>query len=48
MNRNEFEALRNLPGKTITVDIRFESTQATRPNLTFEKVVVENSLLSFA
>jgi hypothetical protein len=44
MNRNEFEALRNLPDKRIAGDIRFESKQATSPNLTFEDVVLENSL----
>jgi hypothetical protein len=44
MNRNEFEALRNLPGKQISADIRFELKQATSPNLTFEDVVVNNSL----
>jgi len=44
MNRNEFDVLRNLPGKRIAADIRFESKQATNPNLTFEEVSVENSL----
>jgi hypothetical protein len=44
MNRNEFEALRNLPDKRIAGDIRIESKQATSPNLTFEDVVLENSL----
>jgi len=44
MNRNEFEALRNLPDKRIAEDIRFEVKQPTRPLMTFEGVVVENSL----
>jgi hypothetical protein len=44
MNRNEFKALRNLPDKRISADIRFELKQPTSPNLTFEDVVVENSL----
>jgi hypothetical protein len=44
MNRNEFEALRNLPDKRIAVDIRFEVKQPTSPNLTFDEAVVENSL----
>jgi hypothetical protein len=44
MNRAEFEALRNLPGKLITSDIQFELKQPTSPNLVFEDVKVENSL----
>ena len=44
MNRSEFETLRNLPGKRVTLDIEFESRQATSPNLTFEGVQVENEL----
>ena len=44
MNRSEFEALRSLPDKQITADIRFELKQATSPNLTFEDVPVENAL----
>ena len=43
MNRPEFEALRDLAGKTITGEIRFESKSQTRPNLTFEKTV-QNAL----
>lgn len=44
MNRTEFETLRNLPDKRILADVHFELKQATSPNLTFEDVVVENSL----
>jgi hypothetical protein len=44
MTRSEFEQLRDLPGKRITADIVFQRSRVTSPNLTFENVVVENSL----
>lgn len=44
MTRAEFEQLRNLPGKRIAADIIFQQSKATSPNLTFENVLVENSL----
>lgn len=43
MNRSEFEVLRDLAGKAIAGDIRFESKSQTRPSLTFEKAV-QNAL----
>lgn len=44
MNRAEFEQLRDLQGKRISGDIRFEGGRETNPNLTFELVRVENDL----
>jgi len=44
VNRHEFEALRDLRGKQISVDIEFVANRATDPNLTFKDVPVENSL----
>ena len=44
MNRQEFEQLRDLPGKRITADIEFIANKATSPNLTFERIKVENEL----
>ena len=44
MNRNEFEQLRNLPGKRITVDIAFTATRDGKPNLVFDQVAVANDL----
>lgn len=42
MNRTEFEALRNLPGKRITQDVRFVKRQALRPVVEVE-LPIENS-----
>lgn len=44
MNRQEFEQLRDLPGKRITADIVFSSHSKAGPNRVFEQVQVENSL----
>src|SRR5689334_20990081 len=44
VNRHEFEALRDLPGKQISVDIQFLPNRATDPNLTFKDLPVENAL----
>ena len=44
MNRNDFELLRNLPGKVISADVEFVVRTDSRPNLTFEQVRVENDL----
>jgi hypothetical protein len=44
MNRGEFESLRDLPRKAITVDIRFLESAGSLPNLVFDNVAVENSL----
>jgi hypothetical protein len=44
MNRTDFEQLRDLPGKTIPVDIRFSAKRETSPNWTFENVPVINTL----
>jgi hypothetical protein len=44
MNRTEFERLRDLPGKTITVDIEFSEKRESSPNLTFEQVPIKNAL----
>lgn len=42
MNRQEFEAVRDIPGKVIRGDIRFAQRQATAPALVAENVVIEN------
>ena len=44
MNRQEFERLRDLPGKHIAADIEFVASKATSPNLTFDGIRVENEL----
>lgn len=44
MNRQEFEQLRDLPGKRIAADIAFVASKATSPNLTFDNIKVENDL----
>lgn len=44
MNRQEFERLRDLPGKRITADIVFAASKATSPNLVFDNIKVENEL----
>lgn len=44
MDRAQFEALRNLPGKKISADIQFTPSRETSPNLTFAKIKVDNSL----
>jgi len=43
MNRREFEWLRDLVDKRITMDIRFETHKDASPNLIFDNIVVENS-----
>ena len=43
MNRAEFEALRDVPGKVITGDIKFPKRQATMPALMAENIAIENS-----
>lgn len=43
MNRNEFEALRDLPGKVIRGDIKFSRKQALAPLLVAEDLVIDNS-----
>lgn len=43
MNRTEFEALRNLPGKVIREDIKFSKRQATAPSLVAEGIPIENA-----
>ncbi|MBC7544918.1 MAG: hypothetical protein H7338_19515 [Candidatus Sericytochromatia bacterium] len=42
MNRTEFEALRDLPGKVIRGDIRFTSRRATAPLLVAENLRIDN------
>jgi hypothetical protein len=42
MNRTEFEALRDLPGKRILGDIRFSRTKALSPLLVAENVPIKN------
>ena len=44
MNCQEFEQLRDLPGKWVTADIRFAAVKGASPNLIFGEVAVENSL----
>jgi hypothetical protein len=44
MNRQEFEQLRDLPGKRITADIEFIANKSASPNLTFDSIRVENEL----
>ena len=44
MNRQEFEQLRDLPGKRVAADIRFAAVKGASPNLLFSEVPVENSL----
>jgi hypothetical protein len=44
VNRREFEAIRDLPGKEVNVDIQFQTNRSTDPNLTFKDVPVENNL----
>lgn len=43
MNRNEFELLRDLPGKVIRGDIKFSRKQALAPLLVAEDLVIENA-----
>ena len=42
MNRTQFEAIRDLPGKVIKADIRFSRRQATAPALTAEGIAIDN------
>ncbi len=42
MNRQDFEALRDIPGKVIKGDIRLVSRQATIPALIAENIAIEN------
>jgi hypothetical protein len=44
MNRQDFEQLRDLPGKVISDDIEFASQQSSSPNLVFDGIAVKNSL----
>lgn len=43
MNRLDFEALRDLPGKTITGPIKLVQKQATHPLLSAERIPIHNS-----
>lgn len=43
MNRTEFEAIRDVPGKVIRCDIKFTRRQATSPALTAEGIEIENA-----
>lgn len=43
MNRLEFEALRDLPGKVIRDSVRLTQKQAFRPLMTAERIPIENS-----
>ena len=43
MTRTEFEALRDLPNKRISQDVRFRRPQQTRPNVIADDVTIENS-----
>lgn len=42
MNRTEFEALRDLSGKTINADIRFVRPKATHPVMVAENIPIAN------
>lgn len=42
MNRTEFEALRDIPGKRIRQDIRFGKRSALRPALEVDGIEIEN------
>ena len=42
MNRRDFEALRDLPGKTIVGDIRLTQKQATQPLITADHISIQN------
>ncbi len=44
MNRREFEALRDLEGKSLRGDIRWESTPRTRPLRVFGPLTIDNAL----
>lgn len=43
MDRPEFEALRDLPGKVIRQDIKFSRRDALRPALSAEGISIENA-----
>lgn len=43
MNRRDFEALRDLPGKIISVDIRLAQKQSTHPLLTADRIPIQNN-----
>lgn len=43
MDRNAFEKLRDLPGKTLAGDVRFKANRNTAPLFTVEKLRIENS-----
>ena len=43
MNRNEFEAIRNIPGKKIVNDIRFSKRAAAAPALVADGISIENA-----
>lgn len=42
MERDEFEALRDLPGKRITVDVRFSAPRNASPLYVAEGIAIEN------
>jgi len=44
MDRNEFEALRDLKGKRITDDVVFKECRGHANNLIFKKIIIHNSL----
>jgi hypothetical protein len=44
MNRQEFQQIRDLPEKKISVDIVWSAPRDSKPNIIFEQVPVENSL----
>jgi hypothetical protein len=43
VNRTEFEALRDIPGKVIRATIRFSKRQATAPAMVAEGIPIENA-----
>ena len=43
MDRGTFEAVRDIPGKLIRVDIRLVARRQTQPALVAENIVIENS-----
>lgn len=44
MTPQEFQQLRDLPGKLVLADIEFKSGKDLRPNLTFDQVAIINDL----
>jgi hypothetical protein len=43
MNQQEFQTLRDMPGKKISGDILFLKTNSSGPNLVFDGVLVQNT-----